>query len=240
MQRPTRTAVVLFARAPAREEKVLGLGRDADRRALSSSLAATLQALAQTSLPLVVVCDGSLDDACRTAGARPTHVFLQEGSSFEDRLLHGVAATAALGYERIVLVGSDTPDIDVEDLRAAADADGRVVVGPSLDGGVWLLGLDVVDVPLLAGLPWRTSHVRDEIAARAAAAGVPQDVLDQRRDVDSAADARAMLPLLDRLARRFLGRALLAGAAPGQTPHHVVTPLAAHPASPAVGPPRAR
>jgi rSAM/selenodomain-associated transferase 1 len=67
----------------------------------------------------------------------------QVGVDLGQRLRHGFQALRERGYERIVVIGSDSPQIPAVWIREAFAAvrDDDVVVGPARDGGYYLLGL---------------------------------------------------------------------------------------------------
>src|SRR5205807_1266758 len=66
----------------------------------------------------------------------------QRGASFGERLRNALADARGLGYREVVAVPGDVPGLSAAHLRAAFAALGRhpVVLGPSPDGGVYLLG----------------------------------------------------------------------------------------------------
>lgn len=194
------TAIVLFARAPEREAKQLGLGALAERRVHASLVQRTLNLVVRVpDTDVVAALDGEFP--CE----RATHVVEQRGHRFEDRLLHVLRRTRALGYGRIVVVGSDTPSMSAEDLRIAATST-DVVVGPSTDGGIYLLGFDADDVDLLDGLPWQTDAVLRSLRARFAHAAVT--LLAAKSDVDDPRDTYHAHRQLAHEVRAALGVAL--------------------------------
>lgn len=128
-------------------------------------------------------------------------------------------------HGRALLIGADAPQLTAGDLCDACDAlDAQpCVLGPSEDGGFWLLGT-------CAALPeavWRhTPWSQPDTAARFLAhAGMPAVArLRSLRDVDTADDLSALATALDALpdplpAQRRL-RASLADAAPDGTGRH--------------------
>ena len=90
-------------------------------------------------------------------------------ASFGEQLQTAVSATLAQGYERVIVIGNDCPDLRVNDLRVAADAlaRGSLPVGYDRRGGVFLLGLDrrflsvesAPGVASFATLPWQTDQL---------------------------------------------------------------------------------
>ena len=71
-------------------------------------------------------------------------VFCQRGESFAERLVHAHVTTAALGMDRVVQIGMDTPQVGVDRLAEALDqldpAGDRCVLGDAADGGWWAFG----------------------------------------------------------------------------------------------------
>lgn len=66
----------------------------------------------------------------------------QQGAGLGERLCHGFQSLAARGYERIVVLGSDSPHVPataIADAFAALETH-DVVLGPARDGGYYLLG----------------------------------------------------------------------------------------------------
>jgi uncharacterized protein len=91
-------------------------------------------------------------------------------------------------------IGGDCPRLDAELLGVAAAVVARdeVALGPSEDGGYYLIGGRTPLPPaLFVGIPWSTSSVLAETRARLARAGIAWRELPTLRDVDTAADARA-------------------------------------------------
>lgn len=108
----------------------------------------------------------------------------------------------AAGAGKAVLIGCDIPDIDTKLLACAFAAlqNSPVVIGPSHDGGYYLIGMDagVADrlYPLLfAGIAWSTPEVFADSCERLANAAFLPAVLPILRDIDTPEDlglARAL------------------------------------------------
>jgi uncharacterized protein len=115
----------------------------------------------------------------------------QRGDGFGERLLATAEDLLSCGYGSVCLIDSDSPTVPgaaferaVEELARPGD---RVVVGPSYDGGYYLLGLKVAHPELFAGITWSTSTVFAETIAAAEAAAIDVVVLPLWYDVDDAA-----------------------------------------------------
>ncbi len=111
------------------------------------------------------------------------------------RLERGFDEAFAGGAQRVVVIGSDCPDISVADVQDAWDALRRadVVLGPATDGGYWLLGLRAPQPALLQNMEWSTSTVLAETLARCKASRLRVRQLRELSDVDTIEDWRRFL-----------------------------------------------
>ncbi|MEZ4395275.1 MAG: DUF2064 domain-containing protein, partial [Polyangiales bacterium] len=145
-----RAALVLFARVGG-DPKPLGLDPASHRRLDRRLLCATLRTLARfrDRAGLVLALDARPDPELTAQLGADATVLVQRGRGFGPRLLDALERTRRLGFDRLVVVGSDAPALSSYDVEAALSARGEVVLGPAVDGGVYLLGLDATDLPLL-------------------------------------------------------------------------------------------
>ena len=122
-------------------------------------------------------------------------VVAQRGGGLGERMEHAAACAAAGGSERVVLRGSDSPALRVEDLVAAAAAlnEADLVAAPDPDGGYSLLGLGRPSAGLFDHA-MSHSGVLEQTLAAARTRGLRTHLLAPGFDLDIAAD-------LSRLAR---------------------------------------
>lgn len=106
------------------------------------------------------------------------------------RMRHFVAVALEQGVQRVVLIGADSPTLPGEHVQRAFDllADHPVVLGPTPDGGYYLLGISRQVPPIFEGISWSTPQVWQQTTARLAAAQVAYEVLPEWYDVDEPAD----------------------------------------------------
>jgi uncharacterized protein len=120
----------------------------------------------------------------------------QRLASFGDRLLFAAEDLFGLGYESVCLINADSPTLPPQSLRSAVSAlsspGDRVVLGPSEDGGYYLIGLKQAHHGLFEGIPWSTSAVLGETLRRAAEMGLKVELLQPWYDVDRAADLKRL------------------------------------------------
>ncbi|PAW81996.1 MAG: hypothetical protein B9S33_15740 [Pedosphaera sp. Tous-C6FEB] len=92
--------------------------------------------------------------------------------------------------ERVVIIGSDCPEVtptDIEDAWLALEGH-DLVLGPALDGGYWLIGLRAARPALFTDMPWSTDRVFGETMRRAREGDLRVAVLRELSDVDTVAD----------------------------------------------------
>ncbi len=194
--RPSSRCILLFARTAGEEARAKRLARRARGVFALARRRVVVAAAALSGVDLLAVGPG---------GALP-----QRGNGFAERLANAFADARARGYSEVVAVPIDVPRLGVRQLaeafRRLAAAD--VVLGPSPDGGAYLIGCRTDPAPLFAGVRWRTCRAFADLAANVGDAGALA-VLDPLEDVDRRADLLA----LDARGDRELA-ALLANARP--------------------------
>ena len=103
------------------------------------------------------------------------------------------------GHHNIALIGSDLPvlpwAIIDEALSQLANADRRVVLGPSRDGGYYLVGMNHPTPELFANMTWSHERVFADTIARLDALCLPYGVLPTWFDLDVAEDFQRLWQL---------------------------------------------
>jgi rSAM/selenodomain-associated transferase 1 len=92
-------------------------------------------------------------------------------------------------------IGADAPHVPAAHLVRAVGLlqSARAVIGPSRDGGFWVLGLRDCPEGLLADLPWSQPTTAHATIARLAARGMPAAEAPSWFDVDHEADLRELV-----------------------------------------------
>ena len=101
-----------------------------------------------------------------------------------------------LGYGAACVLNSDSPTLPTAVLLAAVEAlrpeGDRVVLGPTTDGGYYLLGVKRTHRRLFEDIAWSTSRVAEQTLQRAAELGLETVLLPPWYDVDDAAALRLL------------------------------------------------
>jgi uncharacterized protein len=126
---------------------------------------------------------------------QPWRVSPQGAGELGERLHRAFESAFADGARRVVVIGSDCPQVTATDIEAAwaALATNDLVVGPASDGGYWLIGLRQPKPVLFQNISWSTATVIQETLGRAKAARLSVKLLRQLADVDTEQDWRAFL-----------------------------------------------
>ena len=127
---------------------------------------------------------------------------LQPTGDLGDRLYHGLQQ-AAERWPSVAAVGSDYPELHretVEEAFEALEAGADVVLGPTADGGYYLIGVrrQALRPEIFDGIPWSTEEVFERSRERCQSLGLEVAVLPRGYDVDVAADLRQLAARLER------------------------------------------
>ena len=119
----------------------------------------------------------------------------QGSGSLGKRLERATADAFSSGVQRLVLIGSDCPDLTASDIQSAWNAlhVHDVVLGPAEDGGYWAIGLRAPVPEVFRDIPWSTPSVLETTLDRCRTLKLSTKTLRQLRDVDTQADWEAWL-----------------------------------------------
>ena len=193
------TRIVIFAKAPVpgavKTRLIPALGAEGAARLARDMLAGTVAEAIAAGLAEPELCASPSPDADAWRGLLPAGVRLTDQGSGDLGERLAAAARRVIGDgERVLLIGTDCPDLDAGLLRDATARLGRddAVMLPASDGGYVLLGLRRYDPSLFDGIAWSTDTVAAETIARIEALGWSLHVGETLRDIDEPADLDAL------------------------------------------------
>ena len=135
----------------------------------------------------------------------------QRGDKFGDRLFFAVEDLFECGFDSVCLIDSDSPTVSAEHFAKAVEmlstGKDRAVLGPSDDGGYYLIGVKKPHRQLFEQIDWSTERVLNQTIQRASELGLEVQLLPSGYDVDDVAG-------LKRLCDELLGENARAGKAP--------------------------
>jgi hypothetical protein len=116
--------------------------------------------------------------------------------SFGDCLFVAIEQVLARGHASAVVLNSDSPTLPtallIETVRALAPPGDRAVLGPSSDGGYYLLGLKAPHRRMFEDVAWSTAQVAQQTRERAAEIGLALHQLPEWYDVDDLASLQML------------------------------------------------
>ena len=134
-------------------------------------------------------------------------LFVQEGESLGDKMRRAIQDRFAEGYERVVIIGSDSPSLPASYICLALGSDKDMVLGPSTDGGYYLIGMRGKVIEVFNGVTWGTETVLRETCAHLEQNGASLELLPVWYDVDSPEDLKFFKTHLDLIEQAGLGKA---------------------------------
>jgi rSAM/selenodomain-associated transferase 1 len=139
---------------------------------------------------VAIMCPASdVEDLSRAAGDT-VHIVAQSGDGLAAGLTSVFAHFTKAGYRHIIAFNSDSPHLPASTLKIAFQALAQcdVVVGPTNDGGYYLVGAKAPHPGLFEGDGMGTKSALDVLLARVVTKNLSVGFTDPFYDVDVAAD----------------------------------------------------
>jgi glycosyltransferase A (GT-A) superfamily protein (DUF2064 family) len=175
---PRTTAILVFANSAIKELECKAI---ANGEELFDTLTqTTLEKVKRTGLPFFHITEKE-----------------QVGGNFGERFTNAIATVFAQGFETIITIGNDTPHLNSQHLKKAAYqlSVGKTVIGPSADGGFYLLGLQKrdFDPTSFKNLPWQRLNLFNCISQLFNSASITTVILPVLQDLDTEHDLKSIL-----------------------------------------------
>ncbi len=122
----------------------------------------------------------------------------QRGKDLGERMLNAFKWLFNQGYKKVILIGSDSPDIPLSYIKEAfSRLDTReLVLGPAEDGGYYLIGLKAPIDSLFKNIRWGSSQVLRDTIKIAEIEGITYSLLPQWYDIDDVESLKRWMPQL--------------------------------------------
>jgi uncharacterized protein len=119
----------------------------------------------------------------------------QTGSDLGGRMKGFFVRRFAEGYERVLLLGTDSPDLPLAHVETAFDSLSThdVVLGPTEDGGYYLVGARRRVPPIFGPLPWGKPDLWQATIDQLRISALAYATLEPWYDVDQEADYRRLV-----------------------------------------------
>lgn len=125
----------------------------------------------------------------------PHQTAVQKGVDLGERMKSAFEEVFAKGYKRVILIGTDCPDIETNILNQALQEllSNDAVFGPALDGGYYLIGLKEVYSEIFENIPWSTDKVLQLTEKQLNKRKLTYSLLKPLRDIDTPDDWESYL-----------------------------------------------
>ncbi|MBL0883948.1 MAG: TIGR04282 family arsenosugar biosynthesis glycosyltransferase, partial [Chitinophagaceae bacterium] len=123
----------------------------------------------------------------------PDDIYLKRNQTGEDlgaRMYHAFDTLFQESYEQVLIIGTDCFELTADTIQIAFTAlhNHQVVIGPSADGGYYLLGMRQFFPFLFEGIAWSTDAVYNKTIQQLALHKISYHTLPILNDIDTEDD----------------------------------------------------
>lgn len=199
---PAEGALIIFAKAPIPGQVKTRLCPPLTPDEAASLHGSMVMDVAEQSrgirnLDRFLACTPSSDHAFFQTLAARYNVTLceQVGDDLGQRMGHALAEALGKGYRYAFVVGTDIPTLSPPTYKSAISLlqTHDMVLGPTHDGGYYLIGLKQPIPQLFVDIPWSTEQVCSLTQIKAHSLGQTIGLLESKRDIDTFADLEAFV-----------------------------------------------
>ena len=203
---PMNRTLVIMAKAPRLGSVKTRLAKNLPMQAVTELYRCLLNdtiALAQAldQVDVAIMCPASDAKDLSRSVAKAVPVVPQTGDGLAAGLVSVFTHFAALGCQRIIAFNSDSPHLPVSVLETAFDllTTCDVVVGPTHDGGYYLVGARASHPGLFDNDGMGTANALEALLERASNLELSVRIIDPFYDIDVAADLSQLADELQRM-----------------------------------------
>ncbi len=146
------------------------------------------------AVPQVIVAYAPADERAALASLLPDKLLWleQHGADLGARIESAIEHAYGLGFGPIIVIGTDSPTLPLSIIETALDSlaaeQADITLGPTTDGGYYLVGLRQSIPNLFQNINWSTPHAYEQTARNAAQANLRLLQLPTWYDVDTFTD----------------------------------------------------
>ncbi len=196
-------ALIIFAKLPRAGEVKTRLGNAIGMRAaadvykqFSAHAFALARELQSEGVEIFVFYGpGASESEVKKWVGHPFRYVCQRGVDLGERMRNAFDETFRHGAKKSVIIGTDVPELDVMTLRESFSSlsSADIVVGPSTDGGYYLLGMHTDTKEIFSEVDWSTEAVFRQTLEHINRLHLKHFLLPVFHDVDTADDYSAYL-----------------------------------------------
>lgn len=172
-----KTAILFFSRTAKTEARIkpLAQGKRASESIAEYAIHTIYSVAKQTDIPLFVSTEKD-----------------QRGSTFGERFTHAFEDIYQQGFEKVIAIGNDCLSISPDDILIAANNvnESKCVIGPSLDGGAYLIGIHKTTFQKQAfcDIHWQSAFTLSTLQDYLVEQNCDTILLSEKVDIDTISD----------------------------------------------------
>ncbi|MBD3274715.1 MAG: DUF2064 domain-containing protein [Candidatus Marinimicrobia bacterium] len=198
MQNGTEKCVILFVKCPKPGQVKTRLNpeitKEQSAKLYTEFIRDTLDTLHNLNLPIEIFIDQIPGDGCEALDFLQQELHLQFGNNLGERMKNAFIEVFSASYTQAIIVGSDLPDLPDSVINEAFQAllVKDAVIGPSADGGYYLLGFkqNTLLHSVFYDIPWSTGSVYRDTIRELESRAYDTYELKNMNDVDDIGDLR--------------------------------------------------
>ncbi len=188
-----KIALIIFAREPKEGKVKTRLGRDLPAKTVLLLYKAFVKDV--IAVADKVSCDARFIYYVGTGASIP---FLrkfqkrfilkrQTGKDLGERMYRAFDFCRRQGFQKVIIVGTDCLTFTAADIQLAFKRLNKkdIVLGPTNDGGYYLIGLNAMDKSLFENIDWSTSHVLEQTLKKSTRLHKTNYLLSKKEDIDT-------------------------------------------------------
>ena len=127
----------------------------------------------------------------------PFRLMEQNGVNLGERMKNAANDIMNFGYRRAVIIGSDIPSMRAENITRVFNAlnASDAVIGPSKDGGYWLIGMNRFIPEIFDVTSWGSASVLNSTIENLKTSGLTYEFADTLNDMDTPDDVTEYMKL---------------------------------------------
>lgn len=197
-----KKAIILFIKFPREGEVKTRLAKDIGQKRAThfyqkcvEKIIHEIRELKRTHpIELFVYVSNSKDlSLCRNWLGEDFSYFSQRGEGLGQRLINASNDVFKIGYESLLIAGSDIPELSVKIFKKAFEnlKNADFTIGPSPDGGYYLIGMKKPEPDVFNNISWSTDKVFGQTIDKIQSLQKVYTTLPSLRDIDTFEDFKA-------------------------------------------------
>ena len=173
-----KTAILIFAQSSTEELKSKAIygGKDL----FDTFNDKTVQTVESTGIPYFVFSEKK-----------------QQGIDFGERFTHAISEVYRKGFDYIITIGNDCPGLTKQLILKSKSSleNDQFVLGPSIDGGFYLMGLhqSLFNKDVFLNFSWKTHKLQRQVLEYIKSKAVRVNILKALNDIDTFEDLKKVL-----------------------------------------------